>query len=81
MARLGSTSEGGMRKVSAIFLTKAPVTIFAALAVSVLLPASEILDASEAPAAPSLFRKSCDELGTANGPNRASLNQGGLGKL
>jgi hypothetical protein len=35
-----------------------------ALAVSALLPASESLDASEAPAAPSLFRKACDELGT-----------------
>ena len=50
MALLGLTSEGGMRKVSAIFWTKALVMIFPAAAKALFLPAWESLEASEGPA-------------------------------
>jgi len=81
IGRLGSTSDGGIRKISAIFVIKASVMTLAAVAKSLLLPTPEILNASEAAAAlsPSALAEG-KALATASGRNRGSSNHGGLGR-
>jgi hypothetical protein len=79
IGRLGSTSDDEIRKISAIFVTKAPVMTLAAVTKFLLLPTSESLNASEAAAAlsPSALAKG-KALATASGSIRGSSNHEGL---
>ena len=76
IGRLESISYGGICKISANFVIKAPVIIFAAVALSFWLPASESLDESETVAGAagllSPVLVAFKTTATASGPNQGS---------